>query len=338
MESKHDSLQAKIFSTYSLSVLNMGSKNDSRQPIKFVYWCWTYSLCALKLQSCQLKKCFYWRSTYRLSVLNTGWKHNKWDPKKFLYCAAATVYVCSIRSRNMTRANRKFLYWFSTYRLSVLNMVSKHDPAKRINSYIGVRPTNYLWRIWARNKSRANRRNFSIDVRPTAYLCLIWDGNTTRVIRINSCIGARPTAYLCWIRSRNMTHAKRKFVYWRSTYRLSVLNMVSKHDFRQTKKFIYWLSTYSLSVKNNGLITWLAPTEEIPVLPLDLHPVCVEYGFQTWLAPTEKIRVLALDLHPNCAEYSLETWLSRTEENRVLALDLQPLCADYRLETTLATT
>jgi hypothetical protein len=46
-----------------------------------------------------------------------------------------------------------------------------------------------------------------------------------------------------------------KFVYWRSTYILSVLVMRSKHDLRQLKNFVYLTSNYCLSVLNiRGLL------------------------------------------------------------------------------------
>jgi len=41
-----------------------------------------------------------------------------------------------------------------------------------------------------------------------------------------------------------------KFVYWHSTYSLSVLNMGSIRECRQLKKLVYLHLTYSLSVQN----------------------------------------------------------------------------------------
>jgi len=41
-----------------------------------------------------------------------------------------------------------------------------------------------------------------------------------------------------------------KFVYWRSTCKLSVLNIDSKLDLRQQNKYVYWRSTYSPSLLN----------------------------------------------------------------------------------------
>jgi len=43
-----------------------------------------------------------------------------------------------------------------------------------------------------------------------------------------------------------------KFVYWRSSYNISVLNIRSKNNFCQVMKFVYWCSTCNLSVLYMG--------------------------------------------------------------------------------------
>ena len=82
-----------------------------------------------------------------------------------------------------------------------------------------------------------------------------------------------------------------------------LLNMGSKHDSHQQKKFVYWPSTYSLSVQNMGSKHDFAPTVEIRVL----SRIYSVYGLETWLAPTveilanlrkDKFRIVELE-HPN---------------------------------------
>jgi len=62
-------------------------------------------------------------------------------------------------------------------------------------------------------------------------------------------------------------------------------------------KFVYWHSACGLCYEY-GLQTWLAPSEEIRDLALDIQLICDEYGLETWVAPTEEICVL----QPMCAE------------------------------------
>jgi hypothetical protein len=76
--------------------------------------------------------------------------------------------------------------------------------------------------------------------------------------------------------------------------------MGSNHDSCQLNKFVYWRSTYSLSVPNKGSKNDFRQ-QEILVLSLDLHPICAAYDLETYLAPTEKIRAMAFDLELICA-------------------------------------
>ena len=70
----------------------------------------------------------------------------------------------------------------------------------------------------------------------------------------------------------------KKFLYWSSTYILSVLKIVSKYDLSQLNKLLFCRSTWSEIVLIKGLQTWLAPNQIIRVLVLELQPLCAEKG------------------------------------------------------------
>jgi len=46
---------------------------------------------------------------------------------------------------------------------------------------------------------------------------------------------------------------------------------------------------------------------------LEVQIIRAAYGPEIWIAPTEEIRVLALDLQFICPENGLEVWLEPTE-------------------------
>ena len=86
--------------------------------------------------------------------------------------------------------------------------------------------------------------------------------------------------------SKNDSRKVIKFVDWRSSCSLSVLNMGSKHDLRQVKKLVFWRSTYRLLCYIFITVNKLFYVQYI----------CAVNRFQTWLAPTQEIRVLAINL------------------------------------------
>jgi hypothetical protein len=149
-----------------------------------------------------------------------------------------------------------------------------------------------------------------------------------------------------------------KCVYLRTTWSLTLLNVVSKHDLLHLKEDVFGRSTYRLSVMIKAWKHDFLQSNEIRVLAFDIQLICFKYGLQSWransrnssicarptvylywiwsrnmirekwwnklhmypiapqcvfltrVAPTENIRVIALVVHPNCAAYVLEKWLA----------------------------
>jgi hypothetical protein len=98
--------------------------------------------------------------------------------------------------------------------------------------------------------SRDKYWNLCIGARNTANLCWIWAQKLTWTNWRNSWIGARSTANQWQIWARNVT--RDNFVYWRSNFSLSMLNMNAKRDSCRTKEFVNCLSKYSLSMRKMG--------------------------------------------------------------------------------------
>ena len=121
--------------------------------------------------------------------------------------------------------------------------------------------------ICARNITSAKWWNSCIGSGYVAYLCGICFRNLPRPNWWNSCIGSRHAAHLCWIWAPNMTWAN-----WRNAWR----NMIREK---------WWNK-------------------------LHMYPIAPQCVFLTRVAPTENIRVIALVVHPNCAAYVLEKWLA----------------------------
>jgi hypothetical protein len=115
----------------SLSVLNKGSKHDSRQVKKFAYWCWTCRLSEYVLQT--------WLALTKYSC-------SRARPTVYLCWIWAVIMTCA-KWRNSFIGSRhaNYLCWIWTPNLTFAN---------RINMYIGERPTAYLFLIWVRNTFR----------------------------------------------------------------------------------------------------------------------------------------------------------------------------------------
>jgi len=138
---------------------------------------------------------------------------------------------------------------------------------------------------------------------------------------------------------------KKIFVFWRSTYILYVMDIVSKHDSLQLMKLVCYRFTYSVCVLYRR--SKLPPNEENRVLTLDVQPIsdvisvltfdiqtiCTEYGLQTCLAPTEEIQKLQFSMQRISDEYDLETLLAPSDLIRLLSSNMQNICAEYGIQT-----
>jgi len=68
--------------------------------------------------------------------------------------------------------------------------------------------------------------------------------------------------------------------------------------------------------------TWLAKSEEISFLELDMHIIGKQYSLGIRVGPTEDVRVFVLEIQPICAEYELDTWLALSNVIRVYETDI----------------
>jgi len=182
-----------------------------------------------KHHSRQVMVFVHWGSTLSLRVLNMGSKHDLRQHKKLVYWLH-TTYLCWIWDRNLTLGK----WWNSCIDAGYVYFCAECEP-----------------QIW--HALSQDIRVFELDVQPvcTEYGLGTWlaQSDENRLLALDMQPISPYTGH-----KHDISYLK-VFVYWNSTYTISVLYMVSRNDSRSLMKFAEY-----------GPETWLAASDEIRVL------------------------------------------------------------------------
>jgi hypothetical protein len=160
--------------------------------------------------------------------------------------ARLAVYLCSIWPGNLTIAKwrNSCISARSTAYLSILNIASKHD-SSQVTKFVCLSPTDLLL-LLPRNMSHTKcistrHKTYCTEFGLKKYSLQMMEFLYWRSIYSPSKLN---------MQSKHDSHQVMNLIYWRSIRSLSVLNMSSKHDLRQVMNFLYCCSNNSLSVLN----------------------------------------------------------------------------------------